>query len=160
MELELATQVQGAGGNSNDGGVIVGMTMPPDREWSEDVMKIGDSIVNLTLAQCAQLSIYLEEVHGIKCSSGVPQPRDYIPLPPKDAIPEQTEWALVYEGFDPAQKINLVKVFRELTSQGLKESMDFITNGVGKTIKEGMANGEASIFKSKLEAVGAKITLK
>ena len=149
--MEPATQVQGSGGNNN-GGVIVGMTMPPDREWSEDVVKIGDRIANLTLVQCVQLSDYLEEVHGIKCSNGIPQP--------KDAIPEQTEWALVYDGFDPTQKINLVKTFRELTSQGLKESMDFITNGAGKTIKEGMAHGEASILKAKLEAVGAKTTLK
>lgn len=157
--MEPATQVQGSGGN-NGGGVVVGMTMPPEPEWSKDVKEIGDQIANLTLVQCVQLSEYLEEVHGIKCSNGVPQIQDQLPPPPKDAIPEQTEWALVYEGFDPAQKINLVKVFRELFSQGLKESMDFITNGAGKTIKEGMAHGEASILKSKLEAVGAKVSLK
>ena len=156
--MEPATQT--AGGGNKDGGVIVGMTMPPEPEWSKDVKAIGDQIANLTLIQCVQLSTYLEEVHGIKCSNGVPQPPDKLPPPPSDAIPEQTEWAVVYEGFDPAQKINLVKMFRELSGMGLKEAMDFITNGAGKTMKEGMAHGEATIFKTKLEAVGAKCSLK
>lgn len=154
------TQVQGSGDKGGGGGVVVGMTMPPDPEWSANVIEIGDQIVNLTLIQCVQLSTYLDEVHGIKCSNGVPQVKDYIPPPPPNAIPEQTEWAVVYEGFDPAKKINVVKIVREISGLGLKEAMDLVTNGAGKSLKEGCAHGEASILKTKLEEAGAKIDLK
>lgn len=156
--MEPATQVSGSG--DKGGGVVVGMMMPPDPEWSEDVKAIGDRIVNLTLAQCAQLSIYLEEVHGIKCSNGVPQPREEPREQPQDQVPEQTEWAVIYDGFEADKKLGVIKLVREITSMGIKEAKDFVETASGKPIREGLAHGEATILKTKLETAGAKISLK
>jgi len=155
--MEPTTQTQGSG---NGNGVVIGMTMPPDPEWSPEVVEIGESIVNLTIAQCAQLSIYLDEVHGIKCSNGVPEPKQEIHGPDPNAVPEQTEFAVILDGYDADKKIGLIKTYRELTSLGLKEAKDFIENGAGKPIKEGLAHGEAIILKTKLEAAGARCSVK
>lgn len=57
------------------------------------------------------------------------------------------------------QKINVIKAVREITGLGLKESKD-IVDGAPKVIKEGVAKAEAETMKAKLEAAGAKATLK
>lgn len=158
--MEPATQVSGSG--DKGGGVAIGMMMPPDPEWSEDVKKLGDRIANLTLIQCVQLSQYLEEVHGIKCSNGVPQRpwSDPQHMPPQDQVPEQTEWAVIYDGFEADKKLGVIKLIREMTSMGIKEAKDFVETASGKPIREGLAHGEATILKTKLEAAGCKISLK
>lgn len=132
-----------------------------DQEWSPDVTNIGDTIAGLTLAQCVQLSEYLEEKHGIK-----PASQTITEMPrqdggnPQEKAPEQTEFSVVYEGIaDPAKKIALIKVFREITGLALKEAKDAVEAG-NKTVKEALPKPEAEALKAKLEDAGGKVVLK
>lgn len=130
------------------------------REWSPEVVEIGEAIVNLTLKDAVLLSQYLEEVHGIKCSNGVPQLPNTQDQPQPETKVEQTEWAVILEGYEPDKKIGLIKVHREVTGLGLKEAKDAVENGIGKPIKEGLPKAEAEALKAKFEAAGARVSLK
>jgi large subunit ribosomal protein L7/L12 len=131
-------------------------------KWPSDVVEIGERIVNLTLVQAVELSEYLEQVHGIKSAGGVPlpNPNEQQQKPSESVKVEQLEWAVILDGYEPEKKINAVKVFREVTASGLKEAMEFITTGTGKPIKEGISRAEAEALKTRLEAAGAKCSLK
>jgi large subunit ribosomal protein L7/L12 len=155
--MEPKTQTDGGGDKA--GGVAIA-TGTPD-EWSNDIVEIGDAIANLTLAQAVQLSTYLEEAHGIKpATSGYVMP-DQGPQPPKEEKPpEQTEFTVVLEGVpDATKKLGVVKLWREVTSQGLKESKDSVDQAP-KVLKENIPLAEANALKEKFEAAGAKITIK
>jgi len=58
-----------------------------------------------------------------------------------------------------ANKINVIKVVREVTGLGLKEAKDLVEAG-GKAVKEGISKADAEALKKKLEEAGAKVTLK
>ena len=66
---------------------------------------------------------------------------------------------MVLEGFDPAKKINVIKVVREITGLGLKEAKDLV-EGSPKPVKENIAKEEAEKIKKQLEDGGAKVSLK
>jgi large subunit ribosomal protein L7/L12 len=150
-------EVQGSG--DKGGGVSIAIGTPD--EWSEDVVQIGDAIANLTLTEAVALSQYLEEVHGIKpASSGFIVPDQQKPEQAPEKAPEQTEFAVVVEGvLDMTQKVGVVKVWREITGMGLKESMEAVTKAPA-TVKEGVSREEAEKIKAKLAAAGATVTIK
>jgi large subunit ribosomal protein L7/L12 len=74
------------------------------------------------------------------------------------AAEEKTEFDVVLKAAG-ANKINVIRVVRELTSLGLKESKDLV-EGAPKNVKEGISKDEAQTAKAKLEAVGATVELK
>jgi large subunit ribosomal protein L7/L12 len=74
------------------------------------------------------------------------------------AAEEKTEFDVVLTAAG-ANKINVIRVVRELTSLGLKESKDLV-EGAPKNVKEGISKEEAQAAKAKLEAVGATVELK
>ena len=74
------------------------------------------------------------------------------------AAEEQTEFTVVLKEAG-ANKINVIKVVREITGLGLKEAKDLV-EGAPKDLKEGVAKAEAEDFKKKLEEAGAKVELK
>jgi large subunit ribosomal protein L7/L12 len=74
------------------------------------------------------------------------------------AAEEKTEFNVVLTDAG-ANKINVIRVVRELTNLGLKESKDLV-EGAPKNVKEGVTKDEANAAKAKLEAVGAKVELK
>lgn len=74
------------------------------------------------------------------------------------AAEEKTEFDVVLKETG-ANKINVIRVVRELTSLGLKESKDLV-EGAPKNVKEGISKEEAQAAKAKLEAVGATVELK
>src|SRR5438309_2779392 len=95
------------------------------RTWSPDIKEIGDKIVALTVSKAVELGDYMEDVHGIKPAAGAvaiaAAPGGGAAVAEKP--PEKTEFTVVLEGLaDPAKKINVIKVVRELTSLGLKEA--------------------------------------
>jgi len=130
-----------------------------EHEWSPEVVEIGEAIVNLTLKDAVLLSQYLEEVHGIKCSNGVPQLPDTQEQPQEQKV-EQTEWAVILDGYEPDKKIGLIKLHREISGLGLKEAKDAVETGIGKPIKEGLSKDEAEKLKKKLEESGARVSLR
>ncbi|MEW6713019.1 MAG: 50S ribosomal protein L7/L12 [Candidatus Riflebacteria bacterium] len=74
------------------------------------------------------------------------------------AVAEKTEFDVVLES-NGANKINVIKVVRELTAMGLKEAKDLV-DAVPKTLKEGLTKADAEMMKKKLEEAGAKVSLK
>jgi large subunit ribosomal protein L7/L12 len=131
------------------------------RSWSPDVKALGDKIVALAKPQAAELSDYLAEVYKIKGGKGGAAP---MPGPENvtDVVtpPPPTDFHVVLDGVaDPAKKINVIKLVREITTLGLKEAKDLV-EGAPKTVKENMPKAEAEALKKKLEEGGAKISLK
>ena len=74
------------------------------------------------------------------------------------AAAEQTEFDVILENHG-ANKINVIKVVRELTGMGLKEAKDLV-DGAPKPVKEALTKEDAETMKKKLEDAGAKVTLK
>ena len=74
------------------------------------------------------------------------------------AVEEKTEFDVDLADAG-ANKINVIKVVREITGLGLKEAKDLV-EGAPKTVKEGVAKAEAEEIKKKLEEAGAKVELK
>ena len=130
------------------------------RTWSPEITELGDKIVALTVGKAVELGNYLEEKHGIKAAAA---PAMAIAAPIGPAPVEkvvQTEFTVVLEGLaDPAKKINVIKVCREITGLGLKEAKDLV-EGAPKPVKENISKDEAEAIKKKLEDGGAKVSLK
>ena len=128
--------------------------------WSPDIKDIGDKIVALTVAKAVELGNYLEKVHNIKpAASAVAMAGPVGGTAAVEKPPEQTEFTVILEGFDPAKKINVIKVVREITGLGLKEAKDLV-EGSPKPVKENVSKDEAAKIKTKLEEGGAKASLK
>ena len=77
---------------------------------------------------------------------------------PAAAVEEKTEFTVELKEAG-ANKINVIKVVREITGLGLKEAKDLV-EAAPKTLKEGVSKAEAEEFKKKLEDAGAKVELK
>ena len=130
------------------------------RVWAPEVTDLGDKIVALTVAKAVELGDYMEQVHKIKPAASavaVVAPAAGPAVPEKPAEP--TEFTVQLDGFDPAKKINVIKIVREITGLGLKEAKDLV-EGFPKPVKENVSKDEAQKLKTKLEEGGAKVSLK
>jgi large subunit ribosomal protein L7/L12 len=128
--------------------------------YAPEIKDLGDKIVALTVAKAVELGDYLEKVHNIKPAAGAVA---VAAVGPGAAVaekpPEQTEFAVILEGYDAAKKINVIKIVREITGLGLKEAKDLV-EGAPKPVKENVSKEEAGKLKQKLEEGGAKVALK
>jgi large subunit ribosomal protein L7/L12 len=121
-----------------------------------DKNELVEVISGLTLMEAADLVKALEDKLGIKASA---------PVAVAAAAPAAAEVKEEKTSFDVelteigAQKLQVIKVVRQLTGLGLKEAKDLV-EGAPKMVKEGVAKEEADKAKADLEAVGAKITIK
>jgi large subunit ribosomal protein L7/L12 len=130
------------------------------RVWSPDISEIGDKIVALSVAKAVELGDYMELVHKIKpAASAVALAGPAAGPAVAEKPPEQTEFTVQLDGFDPAKKINVIKIVREITGLGLKEAKDLV-EGAPKAVKENVSKDEAAKLKTKLEEGGAKVSLK
>jgi large subunit ribosomal protein L7/L12 len=132
--------------------------------WSPDIKDLGDKIVALTVGKAVELGDYLEKVHNIKPAAGgvvmAAGPGGGGGAAAAEKPPEQTEFTVVLDGLaDPAKKITVIKVVREITNLGLKEAKDLV-EGAPKPVKENVSKDEAGALKKKLEEGGAKVTVK
>jgi len=131
------------------------------REWGADIKDIGDKIAGLTVSKAVELGDYLEEVHKIKPAAGgggvvmAAGPAAAAPA----AAAEPTEFRVILESFDPAKKINVIKVCREITGLGLKEAKDLV-EGAPKPVKEGLSKEDAAKIEKQLTDGGAKASVK
>jgi large subunit ribosomal protein L7/L12 len=132
------------------------------RTWAAEIKELGDKIVSLKVSQAVELGDYLEQVHGIKAAAGavavaaMPASAAEAGGPAKPA--EKTEFTVSLDEAG-AQKIQVIKVVREITGLGLKEAKDLV-EGAPKPVKENLPKDEAEKIKKKLEDVGAKVSLK
>jgi large subunit ribosomal protein L7/L12 len=131
-------------------------------DFSPDISGLGDKIAALTIAQAVQLKDYLKEKYNIEPAAGgvaiAAAPAAGAAAAP--AAEAKTEFTVSLDGLaDPAKKINVIKVVREITGLGLKEAKDLV-EGAPKPVKENIGKDEAEALKKKLEEGGAKVSLK
>jgi large subunit ribosomal protein L7/L12 len=128
---------------------------------SEKVEKILGEIKELTLLEASQLVKGLEEVFGVSAAAAAPVVvAGAATAAGAAAAPteEKTEFSVVLTNVG-SNKINVIKVVREVTSLGLKEAKDLV-DGAPKTVKEGVNKDEAEAIKKKFADAGATIELK
>jgi large subunit ribosomal protein L7/L12 len=131
--------------------------------FTADITELGDKIAALTITKAVQLKNYLKDKHGIEPAAGGVVMAGGGGGGAAVAAPEkveQTEFTVMLDGVaDPAKKISVIKVVRELTSLGLKEAKELV-DGAPKPVKENVSKADAETMKKKLEDGGAKVSLK
>ena len=125
-----------------------------------DLQQLEDSIVGLSLLDAAALVKKLEERLGVSAAAAAPVAVAGAGAGAAAAAPveEKTEFAVVLTAAG-ANKINVIKAVREVTSLGLKEAKDLV-EAAPKAIKEGVPKDEAEAIKKKFEEAGAKVEIK
>jgi len=123
-----------------------------------DLQSIAENLSTLTVMEAAQLVKMLEEKWGVSAAAPVAIAAAGAPAAAAAAVEEKTEFEVVLKEVGD-NKINVIKVVREVTSLGLKEAKDLV-DGAPKTVKEGVNKDEAEAMKKKFEAVGAKVDVK
>ena len=115
------------------------------------------TIKNMTVLELSQLVKALEAEFGV--SAAVPTVVAATAAPTEAATPaeEKTEFSVVLKEVG-ANKISVIKVVRELTTLGLKESKDLVESAP-KPVREGVSKEEAATMKQKLEAAGATVEI-
>jgi large subunit ribosomal protein L7/L12 len=122
-----------------------------------DLAKIVDELSGLTVLEAAELSKMLEEKWGVSAAAPVAVAAAGAPGAAA-AAEEKTAFDVILAAAG-AQKINVIKVVRELTGLGLKEAKDLV-EGAPKPVKTGVAKEEAETMKKKLTDAGATVEVK
>ena len=125
-----------------------------------DLQQLEDQIVGLSLLDAAQLVKRLEEKLGVSAAAAAPVVVAGGGGGAAAAAPaeEKTEFTVVLKDVG-ANKINVIKAVREVTSLGLKEAKDLV-DGAPKTVKEGVSKEEAETIKKKFTEAGATVEVK
>ena len=119
---------------------------------------VVDYLSNLPVIQIAELIKTLEDKWGVKAAPVAVAAAPGAGAAPAAVVEAQTEFTVELKEAG-ANKINVIKVVREITGLGLKEAKDLV-EAAPKPLKEGVAKAEADEFKKKLEDAGAKVELK
>ena len=124
-----------------------------------DINAIAEQIQGLTLLEASQLVKLLEEKLGVSAAAAAvaaaPAGGGAAAAAP---VEEKTEFTVVLTAAG-ANKINVIKAVREVTSLGLKEAKDLV-DGAPKTVKEGVTKDEAAAIQKKFVDAGASVEVK
>jgi large subunit ribosomal protein L7/L12 len=125
-----------------------------------DINTIADQIQGLTLLEASQLVKLLEEKLGVSAAAAAPvmAAGGGAAAAAAPVVEEKTEFSVVLTVVG-ANKINVIKAVREVTSLGLKEAKDLV-DGAPKPIKEGVSKDEAETIKKKFTDAGATVEVK
>jgi len=126
-----------------------------------DLQQLEDSIVGLSLLDAAQLVKKLEALLGVSAAAAAPvMVAGGGAGAAAGAAPaeEKTEFTVLLKEVG-ANKINVIKAVREVTSLGLKEAKELV-DGAPKNIKEGVSKDEAETIKKKFTEAGAVVEVK
>jgi large subunit ribosomal protein L7/L12 len=123
-----------------------------------DVKALGDQLVELTVKEVNELASYLKETHGIEPAAAAVVAGPAAGGGGAAAAAEKTNFDVVLKAAG-ANKLQIVKLVKELTGLGLKEAKDLV-DGAPKTIKEGLPKDEAENLKKQLTEAGAEVELK
>jgi|SRR3982751_6347477 large subunit ribosomal protein L7/L12 len=124
-----------------------------------DLQTLKEQIVGLSLLDAAKLVKELEETLGVSAAAAAPvMVAGGGGAAAAPAAEEKTEFAVVLTAAG-ANKINVIKAVREVTSLGLKEAKDLV-DGAPKTIKEGVTKEEAATIQKKFVDAGATVEVK
>ena len=123
----------------------------------DDMIK---AIEEMTVLELSELVKALEEKFGVSAAAPVAMPMMAMPGAGAAAAAEEekTEFDVIYKA-PGANKINVIKVVREVTGLGLKEAKELVDNPP-KPVKEGVAKEEAEEIKKKLVEAGAEVEVK
>ena len=125
---------------------------------SDKVLKLIEDVKALTDMELSELVKALEEEFGVSAAAPVAVAAAPAAGAAAPAAEEKTEFDVVLAEVG-ANKINVIKVVRELTGLGLKEAKDLV-DGAPKAVKEAVSKDDAEAMKKKLEEAGAKVELK
>ncbi|HTF19564.1 MAG TPA: 50S ribosomal protein L7/L12 [Chryseolinea sp.] len=124
-----------------------------------DIKALGDQLVELTVKEVTELASYLKETYGIEPAAAAVVAGPAAGGAAGGAVAEvKTNFDVVLKA-PGANKLQIVKLVKELTGLGLKEAKDLV-DGAPKTIKEGLPKDEAENLKKQLAEAGADVELK
>ncbi len=123
-----------------------------------DIKTIGDQLVELSVKEVTELASYLKETYGIEPAAAAVAMAGPAAGGGGAAAAEKTNFDVVLKAAG-ANKLQIVKLVKELTGLGLKEAKDMV-DGAPKTIKEGLPKAEAENLKKQLAEAGADVELK
>jgi large subunit ribosomal protein L7/L12 len=125
-----------------------------------DINAIADQIQGLTLLEASQLVKLLEEKLGVSAAAAAPVAvaGGGGAAAAAPAAEEKTEFSVILTAAG-ANKINVIKAVREVTSLGLKEAKDLV-DGAPKPVKEGVSKDEAAAIQKKFVDAGATVEVK
>jgi large subunit ribosomal protein L7/L12 len=130
---------------------------------SEKLTNIIEQLKTLTLLEAAELVTEIEKVFGVDTSVSVAAvaavPAAGGAAPAAEAAEEKSAFDITLTDVPADKKIAILKVVRNVTGLGLKESKDIVDN-VPKLLKEGATKEESENIKKELEAAGGKVTIK
>lgn len=130
---------------------------------SNKIDNIIEELKSLTLLEAAELVKQIEDTFGVDASAiattGINVMSTDLSPPKTEEEEEKTEFDVILEEVPAPKKITVLKVVRSLTSLGLKEAKELVES-TPKAIKESTSKENAEEIKSKLEEVGAKVSIK
>jgi large subunit ribosomal protein L7/L12 len=130
----------------------------PPKKLSKGVEDIMNTIKKMTVLELSELVQALEAEFGVSAAVAVAAPAAGGAAAAPAAAEEQTEFSVILKDIG-ANKINVIRAVREMTTLGLKEAKDFVESAP-QTVKEGVTKDEAATMKQKLEAAGATVEVK
>ena len=129
---------------------------------SEKLTAIIEQLKSLTLLEASELVTEIEKVFGVDTSVSVASVAMASPAAaaaPAEAAEEKTAFDITLSEVTADKKIAVLKIVRNVTGLGLKESKDIVDN-VPKLLKEGATKDESENIKKEIEAAGGKVTIK
>jgi large subunit ribosomal protein L7/L12 len=126
---------------------------------SEKLDTIIEQLKSLTLLEASELVTEIEKVFGVDTSIAVAAAGPAATGAPAEAAEEKSSFDIVLDSVPADKKIAILKIVRNVTGLGLKESKEIVDNAP-KTIKEGATKEEGESIKKEVEAVGGKVTVK
>ena len=124
-----------------------------------DLKEIAETLVNLTVKEVNELATILKDEYGIEpAAAAVAVSAGGGGAAEGEAAAEKTEFDVILKS-GGASKLAVVKLVKELTGNGLKESKDLVDNAP-TTLKEGVSKDEAEGLKKSLEEAGAEVEIK
>jgi large subunit ribosomal protein L7/L12 len=130
------------------------------KKLSKGVADIMETIKKMTVLELSELVKALEDEFGVSAAVSVAAPAagGAAAAAAPASAEEQTEFSVILKDIG-ANKINVIRAVREMTTLGLKEAKDFVESAP-QTVKEGVTKDEAASMKQKLEAAGATVEIK
>jgi large subunit ribosomal protein L7/L12 len=123
-----------------------------------DLKQIAETLVNLTVKEVSELATIMKDEYGIEPAAAAPVMMAGAAVGGGEAAAEQTEFDVILKA-GGANKLAVVKLVKELTGNGLKESKDLV-DAAPSTLKEGVSKDEAEGLKKSLEEAGAEVEIK
>ena len=123
-----------------------------------DIKVLAEELVNLTVKDVQELAKILKDEYGIEPAAAAVAVAAGPAAGAAAAAEEKTEFDVILKAAG-AQKLQVVKLVKELTSLGLKEAKELV-DGAPKAVKEGVSKDEAESLKKSLEEAGAEVEIK